>query len=104
MIVQATRELPNLKDLLEELKNEFSDQYTIKIFGLGSQKSILVRKSAWVGVQITLHGNEIYLDGSFPNIVTSSLMTLLSQSTIAPVYKWVELEKKISDFLKRKYI
>ncbi len=103
MIVQATRELPNLNDLLQELKSEFPGQYTSKIFGLGSQKSILVRKSAWVGVQITIHGNKIYIDGSFPNIILSSFMTLLSQSTIAPVGKWEKLEKKITDFLKRKY-
>lgn len=103
MIVQATRELPNFNDLLQELKNEFSGQYTFKIFGLGSQKSILVRKSAWIGVQITIYGNEINIDGSFPNIIISSLMTLLSQSTIAPVNKWFKLEMKITDFLKRKY-
>lgn len=103
MIVQATCESPNLNNLIQELKNEFSDRYTFKIFGLGSQKSILVRKSAWVGVQITVYGNEIIIDGSFPNIISSSLMTLLSLSTIAPVSKWHELEKKITVFLKRKY-
>lgn len=103
MIVQATRELPILSDLLQELKNEFSDQYTFKIFGLGSQRSILVRKSAWIGVQITIRNRGFFIDGSFPNLLASSFMTLLSQSTIAPVNKWVELEKKIADFLKRKY-
>ena len=103
MIVQATCESPSLNELIQELKNEFPDRYTFKLFGLGSQKSILVRKSAWVGVQITVHGNEIIIDGSFPNIISSSLMTLLTQSTIAPVQKWEELEKKISVFLKKKY-
>jgi len=103
MIVQATHELPDLSELLQELKKEFSDEYTCKIFGIGSLKSILVRKSAWIAVQITIHGNEIHIDGSFPNLITSSFMTLLSQSTIAPVRKWEKVDKKIAYFLKRKY-
>lgn len=103
MIVQAKQELPNSNKLIQELKKEFSAPYSFKIFNLGSQDSILVRKSAWVAAQITIRGNEIRIDGSFPNIITSSLMTLLSQSTIAPVDKWVELEKKIASFFSRKY-
>ena len=103
MIIQPSSTLPTIHELIQELQNEFSDLHQFKIFGLGSQKSILVKKSVWVGVQINIRENDILIDGSFPNIVTSSFMTLLSQCAIAPVNKWFELEKEVSGFLMNRY-
>ncbi|MFT4738123.1 MAG: hypothetical protein ACJAZM_002786 [Cyclobacteriaceae bacterium] len=103
MIVHTTCELPRLNELIQVLKDKFSNAYSFKIFGFGSQKTILVKKSIMVGAQITLHGNEILVDGSFPNIVTSSVMTLLSYSTIAPFEQWFEVEKEIGSFLRNQY-
>ena len=101
MIIQATP-LPNVSDLTQTLKSQFSN-YSVYTFDSKPQKSIIVRKSAYVGAQITVFENEIIIDACYPNIFISSLMSLLTASSIFPFNSWPKFEKEISDFLKRHY-
>lgn len=101
MIVQG-KQLPNISNLIEDLKNRFSN-YSVYTFGSRSQQSIIVRKSAFVGAQLTVRECEIMVDACYPNIFVSSLMSALTASTIFPFNSWINFEKKITDFLKRKY-
>ena len=97
MIVQATQ-VPDFSDLLQTLKSRFP-KYSVYTFDSKPRKSIIVRKSGLIGAQISLHKDEIIVDGCCPNIFVSALIGFVS--AIFPPYHHFEM--KISDFLKRKY-
>lgn len=97
MIVQASQS-PKLKELASSLKSQFSD-YRVYPFESKPQKSIIVRKSALVGAQITVHENKIIIDACSPNIFVSGLIGFMS--TIFPFHH--RFEVMITDFLKRTY-
>lgn len=97
MIVKA-KQLPDFNELLLALKSQFSD-YAVYTSHSVPQKSIIVRKSATVGAQITLYDKEIIVDACCPNIVISTLIGFVS--AIFPPYH--HFERKITDFLNKKY-
>lgn len=98
---------PSTNELVEILKREFSDRYTYEMFGLGNEKSILVKKSFFVGAQISKRENEFMIDGIHPSI-SSSLIALLLQ-VLGSLYilfspsPYRKLEKEIGVFLKQKF-
>lgn len=96
MIVTAKR-LPEFYNLLWTLKSHFSDYAVYTSYSI--PKSIIVRKSATVGAQITIRDKEIIVDACCPNIFISALIGLVS--TIFPPY--YNFEMKITDFLKKEY-
>ncbi len=100
MIVQA-KHSPDFNDLIQDLKSQFP-QYSVYTFGSKPLESIIVRKSAIVGAQITVRDNDIMVDACYPNIFISSIMSLLTASTIFPFNAWHNFEMKITDFLKRR--
>ncbi|GAB3236196.1 hypothetical protein J0A67_21970 [Algoriphagus aestuariicola] len=97
MIVQAS-ELLKYNEVLAVLKSKFSD-YGVYEFDSKPQRSIIVRKSATVGVQITVRDTEIMIDACCPNIFVSGLIGFMS--TIFPFYH--NFEMKIRDFLRKTY-
>jgi len=103
MIILSKQKTPKIDELLRILKDEFSNHYSFRYFGVGPKKSIIVRKSTWVGAQIIIRENSILVDGSFPSVFTSSLMSLVSTSTLAPVNQWFEVEQKLAGFLNIRY-
>ncbi|UII20549.1 hypothetical protein [Fulvivirga ligni] len=114
MRIELSKNLPSIKELAETLKMRFSDQYTIKTFGLG-KKSILVGKSTLVGAEISVNENEISLTSSPPTIFGGILMTLgmteLAIFLLPFFFKqglsgnsgYRELEKEIGTFLTQKF-
>ena len=113
MIIPTSRKTPQLQELSKVLTEEFSDQYSYKLFGLGSEKSIVVRKSMLVGVQITPRENEIRVDGTIPSVAISffsaliafalSTLGIIRSASFIPLLPSRNLENEIADFLKRKY-
>ena len=107
MKVIVSKPPPPNNELIKTLKQEFSDQYTYKLFGIGKEKSVIVQKSTFVGAQISKTGNEFSIDGIHPS-VTASLTALLLQ-VLANLFilfqpsPFRELERKIAVFLKHKY-
>ncbi len=97
-MVVSTKHLPDFNELLLTLKSQLP-HYSIYTSYSIPQKSIIVRKSGTVGVQITVRDNEIFVDGCCPNIFIASLIGFLS--VIFPPYH--NFEMKITDFLRKKY-
>ena len=97
MIVIA-KQLPDFNELLLTLKSQYSNYAVYTSYSI-PRKSIIVRKSAAVGAQITVRGNEIIVDACCPNIFISALIGLIS--IIFPPYHNFEI--RIADFLKNKY-
>ena len=62
MRISTSKMLPTTNELLEDLKREFPNQYSYSLFGKGKEKSIIVRKSKFNGVEISKVGNEIATD------------------------------------------
>jgi hypothetical protein len=97
MLVIANQS-PDFNELLSTLKSQFSNYAVYTSYSI-PQKSIIVRKSATVGAQITVRDNEIMVDACCPNIFISALIGAIS--TIFPPYH--KFEMNITDYLKKKY-
>ena len=54
---------PSYAELLDFLQSKLPSNYKSKLFGLGD-KSIIVQKSIFLGVQLTIKENEIAIMGS----------------------------------------
>ncbi len=108
MKILASKELPSTKDLADILQKEFSNRYTCKLFGLGKDKTILVKQSAFVSTQITIRDNEITVQG-----MPSQFLAVISMTELAAVMilflgwvlraPWKQLEKEVAVFLHQRY-
>jgi hypothetical protein len=108
MKVYASKPLPAAKELAEILNQEFSGRYSSRLYGLGSDKTIMVRESTFVGAQISIRENEITVQG-----VPSQILTVISMTELAVVLifflgwvfnaSWKKLEREIAVFLHHKY-
>ena len=107
MQVLASRTLPSTKKLATILKKEFSDKYSYEQFGHGAAKSILVRKSFFVGAQITMDGSTFTIDAIPPSVSASFIaMTLQIFANLFIVFALMpyrKLEKEIGTFLNKRY-
>ena len=97
MIIQ-TFHSTSLAELAQILEGQFSN-CSVYLFNSQPKKTIIVRKSATVGAQITVSNNEVRIDACFPHILLSGIVGFLC--TIFPVYHHFELE--ITDFLRTVY-
>ena len=97
-MIVSSKQLPDFNELFSTLSSQFPD-YIIYTYHSLPKKSIIVRKSATVGAQITLGDEEISVDACCPNIFMSALIGLVS--TIFPPY--YNFEMSIANFLKKKY-
>lgn len=113
MRISTSMALPVINELAEVLKNEFSSQHQYKLFGLGD-KSLMVRESTFVGVQISLNQDSITVQGAPPTLaggIFSGLVTTELAVVILPVFmlfgatplKFKKLEREIAAFLHKKY-
>jgi len=50
---------PSIEEIARVLEQEFSSKYSYSFFGLGDNQTIIVRKSEFVGAQISKSGNQI---------------------------------------------
>ena len=101
MIIQK-KALPQKQQIIEDLENQFSE-YAIYPFGMQSQQSIIIRKSAFVGAQVMVKEGEVLIDACYPNVFISGIMSLLSASTIFPFSAWINFERKVGDFFRNHY-
>ena len=103
MKILTSKTPPSTKELAEILKREFSDHYSYKQLSLGEEKNIIVRKSTFVGAQISKSGNEITIEGiqpSIPAVLFSFILQLITGFSTPSSRK---LEKEIGFFLQHKY-
>jgi hypothetical protein len=102
------KKAPSCEEILRNLKREFSNTYAYDLFGLGSEKSIIVRKSPFVGVQISKRGNGFSIQAMMPLSVTNWFLSLfLSLYASGAMVMWTspykKLENEIALFLKNRY-
>jgi hypothetical protein len=106
MNVPLTAPPPSTKELVAVLRQEFSEHYSYRLFGLGNAKSIIVRKSTFVGAQISINAHEIAIRATPPSILAGFLnffrLTELGEIWSLPP-QWSALEREIGTFLKHKY-
>ncbi|HPM30884.1 MAG TPA: hypothetical protein PLJ60_11175 [Chryseolinea sp.] len=108
MKILASKELPSTKDLADILQKEFSNRYSCKLFGLGKDKTILVKQSAFVSTQITIRGNEITVQGmpsQFLAVIGMTEGAVLMILFLGWVLRapWKKLEKEVAVFLHERY-
>jgi hypothetical protein len=114
MQIVTSKTLPSIPELVEVLKQEFSNDYSYKLFGVG-QKSIMVGKSALVGAQISIRENEMVIQATPPSIIGGIVAALGGTELgvfLLPIFfrkgmllpsQRSEVEKEIGIFLKQKY-
>ena len=109
MRVFKLKSSPSNKQLIEVLKKEFSNRYAYSMFGFECDKSIIVRKSAFIGAQISKKGNEITVYGLSPSTLTTFLSAVDFIVTgglfmgLPFMSKREQFEKEIGFFLQRKF-
>lgn len=108
MKISTLKNTPSAKELIKTLRQK-TPKYSSRVFGLGSDKSIIVKKSAFVGVQISRRENELIVEGSLTSPLLSALSSFLFLEGLGYLfayifyYKWRELEIEIGHLLKAKY-
>ena len=102
MTIAITNQAPGLNDLLQKLRARYSDKYRIDLFEFG-EPSIIVKKSFWVGAQITIRKKEIELDFAYPNFLAGILGAMLIYiSAFSSIPRsWYQLERELGAFLTR---
>lgn len=112
MKISTSKNLPSAAELIAILKQEFSERYSFKLFGLGKEKTILVGESTFIGAQISIGENEMTIQGATPSLpaafisflaITEFAFLLLAFLGLSSGSKMRTLEKKIAIFLKARY-
>lgn len=108
MKIVATKVLPSNQELVEILQKKFGDRYSVKLFGWGNHKTVMVRESAFVSAQISFYNNEITVQG-----MPSPIIPIIGSTELAVVFvfflgwlhraPWKKLEKEVAVFLHQQY-
>jgi hypothetical protein len=112
MIVNV-KSTPTNEELMALLKNKLPSEYSVKEFGLG-KKTILIKKSTFIGAQITVRENEISIDASAPSVAGGMWSTLAMTElaiVIVPVFwiagafpsKMKKFEREVANFIFEQY-
>lgn len=95
---------PSTEQIAEVLRQQFAPEYGYRFFGI--TKSIIVRKSEFIGAEVSKSGNQITVHAMSPNLLFSFLDPFLTGLNVvglvfnAPLKK---LEADLVAFLKNKY-
>jgi len=112
MIIKV-KSSPSNEELIAALRRDFSKAYSYREFGLG-KKTVLVRKSVFLGAQISVKENEITIQGSPPSFGSGILAGLAMTEAaifVVPLFlftgatpsKFRKLETEIALFLSSKF-
>ena len=104
MRIPANNNPPELSVLLDVLIARFSNRYTCKMFEFG-EPSIIVKKSFWIGAQITVRNREIELDFTYPNLISGILGAALTYvAAFSNITRsWYRLERELGAYLTMHY-
>jgi len=107
MIISIIQKAPSPQKLSDVLNEEFSSNYTYTLFGFPTDNSVIIRKSIFVGIQLTPRGNEIIVDRVLPSFVSSFIGYALAVIGIPAIPSlnraWRRLERETGTFLKERY-
>ena len=109
MRVFKLKSSPSTEQLVEILKGEFSDRYAYSLFGFECDRSIIVRKSVFIGAQVSKKGNEITVHG-IPPTITTTFLSLVDMVVTGGLFMGVpfmskrnNFEKEVGAFLQKKF-
>lgn len=74
MIIKV-KSTPTNEELIALLRKELPSDYSLREFGLG-KKTVMIKKSTFIGAQITVRKNEIAVDESTPSVAGGILSSL----------------------------
>ena len=96
---------PSSEEIAQTLEQEFSSKYSYSFFGVGENKTVIVRKSEFIGAQISKSGNQITVHAQSPNVLLSFLDPLIGINIVRSVFNssFKNLEADLVMFLKGKY-
>lgn len=102
------KKTPSYEEILGNLERDLSGKYVYTLFGLGSEKSIIVRKSRFVGAQISKRENGLSIQALMPLSITNWFISLfLSLYASGAMFMWTspykKLENEIALFLRKRY-
>ena len=97
---------PSTEEIARTLEQDFSSKYSYSFFGVGKSKTVIVRKSEFVGAQISKSGNQITVHAQSPNLLLSFLDPFLTgMNVIGSIFNTPlkKLEADLVTFLANKY-
>lgn len=109
MRIPTSKSLPGQSALIDILNQEFSGRYSSQTFGLGEDRSIMVRKSPFVGVQITQRNHELDIQATPPSVGMAYFLSVLEMTGLGLTFviplrsEWKAFEREIGTFLKKEY-
>jgi hypothetical protein len=112
MIIKV-KNTPTNEELIALLRKEIPSEYSVREFGLG-KKTVMIKKSAFIGAQITVRKNEIAVDESTPSVaggILSSLAMIELASLIIFIFasggatraKFRDFEKEMASLINERY-
>ncbi len=112
MKIPVSKKRPSIEELTALITNKFSNRYACKMVTIGKAKSIFVKKSTFVAVQIQIpeEESEIIVEGTFqPSLFTLIPWFIDILATNGLVFglpfrpERRELEEEVGRFLKQAY-
>lgn len=112
MIIKV-KTTPTNEELITLLRKELPSYYSVQEFGLG-KKTVMIKKSAFIGAQITVRKNEIAVDESTPSVAggilsslamieLASLIIFIFSSAGATRTKFQAFEREMASLINEKY-
>ncbi|WP_420583241.1 hypothetical protein [Reichenbachiella sp.] len=108
MKIRTSTPSPKSKEIARLLNSKLP-KGSAKLFGFDCYKTILVRKSPLVGVQITRRNQELIIEGSLPSVFASILSSLLMIEGFMYLFEiifhkqWKNLETEVAAVLSDQY-
>ena len=108
MKIRTTSRTPKSKEIADLLNSKLS-RGSAKLFGLNCYKTVMVKTSPFVGVQITKRNKELTIEGSLPSVFASVLSSLLMIEGFMYLFEilfhkqWKNLETEVAAVLSDQY-
>lgn len=113
MIIKV-KSTPTNDELIALLRKELPSNYSVREFGLG-KKTVMIKRSTFIGAQITVKKNEIVVDASTPSVdggilsslamieLETSLIIFIFGSADATRAKFRDFEKEMASLINERY-
>ncbi|WP_422359844.1 hypothetical protein [Reichenbachiella sp.] len=108
MKIRTNTPAPKSKEIARLLNSKLP-KGSAKLFGFNCYKTILVRTSPFVGVQITRRNHELVIEGSLPSVSASILSSFLMLEGFLYLFEiifhnqWKNLETEVATLLLNQY-
>lgn len=102
--IHTAKQVPSLEEVQQKLAQKFGNQYGINPFGWGYGKSVMVKKTSFVGARVFVREKkrEIMVQGFFGSLWPAALFGgLLFYGFLYS--KWKKMEEEVGEYLKQEY-